>query len=284
VPNLYCMKLIFSVIFFYAVITGCIDQNNDAPQKLLASDYRIFMGTKAWGLAKAINDDDTDAIKEIVKSNKQLINVTDPKYGQSVLALAVINLKLNSVKTLLELGANPNSFNNYNGRTPLIESLDIGEKITKNDPRYLNILLRYGGDPNLSAKQVDYGPGTPSPLNVAASHGNLEYVEILIKAGADLNKNSSSILYSALISRNPDLVIYLLNKRVDFKKPLKIADGTWVTISELLRSWTFDLDSDDYLKKMQIVQFLKDHGIDYRKTKIPDHLYKVYGKDYLHKY
>lgn len=55
-------------------------------------------------------------------------------------------------------------------------------------------------------------------------------------------------------------------------------------ITDDLRNWCFDLGSDKYKKKMQIVDFLRVHGMDYRKTKIPEFYYNTHNKEYLEKY
>lgn len=270
------------LILLIIPLFGCV---NAYSQKLLASDYKIFQNTPAWELAMAINAEDTAKIKQIVNHDKLLMRVVDPKYGQTLLGLAVYKQKYNSVKTLVELGADPNAFNNYNGYTPLMNAIGLGGRSMKNDPRYLNLLLKHGGNPNLASKNTDYGPGSVTPIIIAADAGNLEYVEILERAGVNLFKDESAILFGALTSRNPDLVIYLLNKGFDVKTPMHpFLDGTKTTIASMLRDWRFDLSSVDYKKKMQIVEFLKEHGIDYRKTKIPKEYYKIETKEYLERY
>jgi hypothetical protein len=272
------------------ILFALIDTVNANAQKLLSSDYRIFQKTKGWELAKAVKNDDTVAIKRIIKANKGLVNITDPKYGQSILALAVIDLKFNCVKILLELGANPNAFNDYDGFTPLMEAITNGGRVMPNDPRYLNILLKYGANPNLASKKINkdiYHHHNPvRPLLEAVYAGNVEYTKILVAAGGDLYYDRNAIIYGAMISGQPDIVMYLLSKGFDPKKPIfPDSDPNYPTyIAEQLRDWHFDLGSELYKKKMLLVEYLKKRGIDYRKTKIPDDLYKVYDKNYLDKY
>jgi len=273
------------------LLIGCINNETvDGQQKLLASDYHIFQRTTAWDLAKAVHDDDADKIKQVVRKNKGLVSVVDPTYGQTLLGLAVYNLKFNSAKTLVELGANPNASNNYDGRTPLMEGANIGYNGTDADSRFLILLLKHGGNPNTEQKFIHENTGAGStPLSISCMQGNLEYVKILINAGADINykkdPNEATLMSMATLSKNPDLVLYLLQIGVDFKQPTMIIyGGHKAYITDDLREWRFDIGSEKYRKKMEIVKFLKQHGMDYRKTKIPPYFYEQYDKDFLDKY
>ncbi|MBS1531307.1 MAG: ankyrin repeat domain-containing protein [Bacteroidetes bacterium] len=275
------------LILLVIPLFSCI---NGSSQKLLARDYRIFRGTKAWELAKAIDNNDVAAIKEILAKDKKLTTVVDTMYGQTLLGLAVINMKYNAVQALLESGADPNAFNDYDGFTPLMKAIKNGGKVMPNDRRYLDILLKYHADPNLPSKKINKGIyhhyNPLRPLQEAVSAGNVEYVEILVAAGGDLYFNPSSLMYSAMLSREPDMVLYLLNKGFDPKKPMFLnSDPNYPTsIAEELREWTFDLGSEAYKKKMQIVDLLKKQGIDYRNTKIPNDVALTHDRNYLEKY
>jgi len=233
--------------------------------KPLGTDPRLFQGTIAWDAALVIHDDNSNKVREIVNKNKQLISFTDPYYGETLLAFAVYNQKYNSVKALIDLGADPNKFNNSNGRTPLMEAIRIGNDY-KYHSRYLILLLKHGGNPNLPSKKVDYGPESVSPLIMTCVDGNLEFAKILVEAGADINyhtEGGGTALYSAIISENPDLVYYLLTNGADYKKPFKIVGSPKEYITHALKYWDFDLNSEKYKKKMQIISFLKEHGVDH---------------------
>jgi hypothetical protein len=66
--------------FFYLIVPclmliSCInDDAANSQEQILASDYRIFQGTIAWDLAKAMHQDDSVKIRQLVGKNKQLIN------------------------------------------------------------------------------------------------------------------------------------------------------------------------------------------------------------------
>jgi hypothetical protein len=199
----------------------------------------------------------------------------------------VINKNYQSVKTLLELGADPNMQDLYYGESPLMESVDFDLNGAGSDPRFLKLLLKYDGDPNAEEK----GPekhGRYTPLIFACRTGDLEYVKILVNAGAKINyvnEYGDVALEDALTSVSPSIVIYLLEKGADFKHPLdKTIDGGNIYITDDLRYWCFELGSDAYKKKMQIVDFLKKNGMDYWKTPIPEEYLNDYPKEYLQKY
>ena len=76
----------------------------------------------------------------------------------------------------------------------------------------------------------------------------------------------------------------LIEKKTDFKNTFLVTiNGDTTTFAGLLRNWTFDLNSDDFKIKMEIVNFIKSKQ-DYWKTSIPKHYYNNYSKEYLDKY
>ncbi|HTB32494.1 MAG TPA: ankyrin repeat domain-containing protein [Bacteroidia bacterium] len=260
--------------------------------KLLGVDYRLFQDTPAWELAKAVRDGDTDKIKFDVSKNKTLLSFREPRLGHPLLEMAVMNKNYPSVKMLLELGADPNMQDLDLGESPLMAAANIGIGTVGSDVRFLKLLLQYGGDPNLEENGPQKQGGKRTPLLIACSGGNLDYVKTLVNAGAkinavneyDMSPLSEAMIYVA--ENNPDIVIYLLQKGVDFKRPLykTVPEGENKYITDALREWRFDLGSNDYKKKMQIVAFLKKNGMDYWKTKIPEQFLDLYPKAYLEKY
>ncbi|HTI59096.1 ankyrin repeat domain-containing protein [Mucilaginibacter sp.] len=268
-----------------------VDRSN-----MLGNDYRLFKGTPAWELAKAVQNEDTVKIKQEVSKNRNLLSFTEPKFGQPLLSLAVQHSSYNSVKTLLELGADPNMQSTYSGASAVTEACELGlGGFTHEgaDSRFLQLVLKYGGNPNIeghSKAGSAYGPRrTKSPLSIASQEGNLNYVKILVDAGANVNYNdeygSSPLSLAAEFGLNPDVVIYLIGKGADYKRVFyKTAEGEKKYITDEMRTWLYDLGSEEYKKKMQLVEFLKKNGMDYRKTKIPEEYEKDYSKKYLEQY
>jgi hypothetical protein len=281
------MKPTLILVMLFGFLIGCT--NPDTPvdkNSLLGNDYRLFQDTPAWLLAKAVEAEDTGAIKSEINKNKALLRFGEPRFDQGLLQMAVSNKNYPSVKTLLKLGADPNLQDSYFGESPVISAANL-LTADSSDVKFLKILLKYGGDPNAEAKG-SYKHGGQTPLLVACSSGNLGFVKVLVNAGANVNAaNEYGVkpLTEAVDSSNPDLVLYLLDNNVNYKVPLyKTIEGENKYITDALRHWTFYLNSEEYKKKMRIVEFLKKNGMDYWKTKIPENYLGDLSKDYLEKY
>jgi len=257
---------------FLMVFASCTNRNAIVNKKdLLGSDYRLFQNTPVWELAKSVRDSDVAGIKLNVNKNKQLINTGDEIFGSTLLSMAVYNRNYSSVKTLLELGADPNKTDNYDGTSALMVAAELGAGGRIHpyaDSRYLKVLLKYGGNPNAIQKEVipSHNQNYATPLMFACLSGIFDYVQILVDSGADINyknKHGFSILYAATVSGNPDIILYLLKKGVDFKLPMyTTAKGEKKYILDALKLNQFEKGSEDYKKQMEIISFLNKNGIN----------------------
>jgi ankyrin repeat protein len=243
-------------------------------------DYRLFQSTPAWELAKAVKSGDVKKIKEEVIQKKVLVDYKESRFGHTLLMIAIYNSKCESVKTLLELGANPNLHDTYKGETAVIVAAG------NDDPKYLKLVLEYKGDPN-SIENVFSGPKKrinsmrDSALTAAISpsimaNKNLEKVKLLVEAGADIHYTKKGIIQAALaealILDQMDVAMYLVEKGADYTKPITptVLKGEDVSVLYLLRCSIIDLDSEQYKKKMEVIAFLKTKGLDYDKEPIDD--------------
>ena len=147
------MIKVFSILL---LLSGCVHKDTSTQRaKLLSSDYRLFEKTPAWGLAQAVEKEDTSSIEKIVKKNRRLIDYEDNTYGQTILKIAIYRRKYNSVKKLVELGADPNKQDKTDGESALMKAAQLGGGGIDHpnaDSRYLKILLKSGGDPNATTK------------------------------------------------------------------------------------------------------------------------------------
>jgi ankyrin repeat protein len=272
---------------------------------LLGKDYRLFQGTPVWNLAKAVQDEKVEEIKRIVQEEKVNVDYQDEKFGNTLLMLSVGNQHYNSCKTLLELGADPNKHDNYTGSTALIDAAGI-ENYKDDNTRFLKLLLSHGANPNEeeTGKRQEGNTTRKTPLLVACSDVNqfvspIEKVKVLVESGANVNyKNEFNDfpLAEALMHKHYDVVLYLLQKGADYSLMLFdrgefSKDGKKIYIADLLREHLLPLDSKEYQQKMEVIEFLKQKGIDYRKVPIPDFVVKeakeTYPKnwrEYLEKY
>lgn len=245
-----------------------VDINN-----LIGNDYRLFQQTPIWDLAKAVEDENTAEIEQIISKNKNLIDYPDPKYGNTLLSLAVSNNQLVSVKKLLELGADPNKHDKYEGSTPVIDAC------LSSDPEILKLLLYFGGDPNstqnapLEEDSLLHHERTFA-LRKAAAY-DIRYVKLLVEAGADVNKTDSlyneGALEIAIIQDNFEIALYLLNNGADYKKKMSGTNEIpKVDILYLLRLSIVPLDSKTHSQKIQVIDFLKNKGLNYWTYPIPE--------------
>ena len=245
-------------------------------------DVCRFQGTKAWNLAKAIDDQNIREIRRQVVVLKVPIDTKDRKKLFTPLMYAVFNNDIQSVKVLLELGADPNiptdSISDKGDNSVIIASRysDISIEILK-------LLLKYGGNPNSTEcgrnydMDGDWIPARSSALSCAVSiSGEIEKVKILVEAGANVNNYDGDFqdapLMDALLLDRMNIALYLLEHVADYNykfrscAPSSGGGSRDVDILYRLRQCIYPLDSQEYKDKLKVIKFLKDRGVDYRKS------------------
>ncbi len=273
----------------FCSLMGCHHNQEEEvdKSKLLGNDYRLFRGTPAWPLAKAVESGDTSLIRKEVKEHKINPDYQESQFGKTLLMVSTINSNYNSVKALLELGADPNLKDKYKGSSAMTDAAG------NDDPKYLKLLLTYKGDPSsLEDAPVKEGDLVrETTLNKAISpldENGLQKVKLLVEAGADINySNEGKPAYTrlpiadALTADKMDVVLYLLKNGADYKRGMyKAVDNQEVYILEALRNNILDLNSTAYQKKLEVISFLKSKGLDYYKQPIPDYILKKIKKKY----
>jgi len=286
-----------SCVIYLLAIFSCTYIDRDAPidiSRLVGRDYRLFQKTKAWELAKAVEDEDIDKINTIVKNDTSLINQKEPKYGQTLLMLTVRNQQYRSFKSLLENKANVNIYSDFSGSSALI----IACEKHNCDPVFVIELLLYGAKVNdIEVGERKEGNSTRfTPLIAASGTGNLEIVKLLIQKGANVNyKNeyNESALSASVMTNEYDVALYLLQHGADYSSPIffREQESREMYAIDCLREDFFEIDSPLHKKKMKIVEFLRSKGIEYNDSPIPEYIkekaqkkYPFSWKDYLKKY
>lgn len=255
--------LIFSSFFFMFCTNRNTIVNKD---ELFGYDYRLFQETPVWELAKAVWDEDVDEIEHIVMEEKADINYPEPRFGQTLLMLTIQNNDFKSFQKLLELKANPNLYDESDGRSAII--IASGFNGFNNDGvRFLKLLLKYGANPNdlEIGKRRKGSYQRLSPL-LAASSESLEKVEILIQYGAKINfKNEfgSTALHEAVTNRKYDIVLYLMKNGADYESPLFNRNGQDIYIVDLLKDDNVPLVEEKLEQKEKVIEFLKSKGLKY---------------------
>lgn len=142
------------------------------------AEYRKFKA-----MDDAFRAGDLDALRAAVDDPDSVPNGPMPLAIGNCLEYAIYHSPLQFIRTLLEIGADPNPEDRA-GFPPLIAALSCsrsqpGAPGRPDVAEIIKLLLAFGADPNQRGHN-DY-----TPLHVAAAEGNLAAVEILLEAGAD---------------------------------------------------------------------------------------------------
>jgi ankyrin repeat protein len=276
-----CLILLFALLLFLFLLFN----NRNFPvsgDSFLGSDVRRFQTTKAWELAKAVEDNDLQEIKHQVIDLKVPVDTRDRINDFTPLMFAVFNNNIQSVKALLDLGADPN--------LPNDSISDVGEnsvilacRFSDISVEILKLLLKYGGNPNSTECgrnydiEGDWTPARCSALSYAiSSFEKIEKIKFLVEAGADVNLYNSEYqdapLMNAIVFDRMDMALYLLEHGADanckFERFDKDGTPYYEDILSMLRECYFRLDSQEYKDKLKVIKILKDRGMDYWKTPV----------------
>jgi hypothetical protein len=86
------MRILILGLLISCLLLSCVNRNKPVDKsKLTGGDYRLFQNTPAWDLAKAVQDENEKKINEILAKDPKLINYQEPKYGNTLLELAIMN-------------------------------------------------------------------------------------------------------------------------------------------------------------------------------------------------
>jgi ankyrin repeat protein len=134
---------------------------------------------KASPLADAVRRQDKQAVQALLKK-KADVNATQPD-GATALHWAVYAEDAETTALLIGAGANVNVRNNYG-----VSPLSLAAK--QANPNILGQLMKAGADPN---DKINYINADETPLMHAARAGNVDAVNMLIFAGAQINARES---------------------------------------------------------------------------------------------
>jgi uncharacterized protein len=131
----------------------------------------------------AFHKDDLNALKAAVDEPGIVPNGPMPLVIGTCLEYAIYHSPLSFIRTLLEIGADPNPVD-HAGFPPLIAALSCsrshpGSPARRDVDDMIRLLLSFGADPN------QRGINDCTPLHMAVSERNLTAVQILLDAGAD---------------------------------------------------------------------------------------------------
>jgi len=303
------MKKYVLLISMILCIVGCEKMTRERKvdkSYLTGMDYRLFQDTPAWELAKAVQDEDAEKIKQIVDKNPKLINYQEPIYGGTLLMLTIRNQQMKSFRLLLEHKADINIYDTFSGTSAIINSCGSIECGIK----YVQILIQKGANVNdieIGRRKKDNSTRF-TPLIAASGFGRLDIVKLLVSNKADINymnEFDQTAFSESVMTESYNVSIFLLQHGADYKRPVFYRPdysipsenrdpkdkGKPMYIVDVLREDFFELGTDKYEYKMEIVDFLKSKGINYRAAPIPDYIkkkaqeyYPTTWREYLKEY
>ena len=149
-------------------------------------------------LENAIGEGNPEELRSLVKEKGADVNAKFPWRRYYLLSAAITSGNLEMVRVLLELGANPNTREDFG--YPIIYGA-----AQEGNTEVVRLLIDAGADVDGSAA-----------LWTAIDHGRTEVVRLLVEAGADVNpkdpwNQGSSFRTLAKISGNPEIVQILVD-------------------------------------------------------------------------
>lgn len=272
------------------------------------SNVRVFKTEEFWPLAIAVDKGDVNKIQYFSEKHYDWINKKGSKFDISLLYFAITTEKYESAEALLKVGADPNlRMMKLGGQTALYDASCFSsvDNNANKDPKFVNLLLKYGADPNLYylggedvfSNSTEIGD---SPLIHSIGCG-IEKTRALIDAGAEISHSTfngknvliQSLNYSdldgvGLIQLSYDLI---MAKKIDLHQCIFHSEKNNYCLPDVLRNLIFRLDSEKYKIKRQIIDELTKNGIDYWNTPIPERrldqikrLYPDTWQEYIKKY
>ena len=214
-----------------------------------AGEY--FENVRDRSLAEAGASGSNDTI-DLLLSTGVNIN-THGKDGVTPLIWAFVKQNKSGFEHLLKNGANPN-FQMTDGTSV------VSYAAMHKDVWYITEVLNFGGNPNLENQIRSFTPICYSINSSNALSPRLEQVKILIQAGANLNwknRDGDTPLTLAAIGNQYQMVYLMLKAGAD--PTIKDnSDNTIVSVIGLIRT---DPNSETYLWRTKVIEFLKDKGI-----------------------
>lgn len=228
-------------------------------------EFELFKNTPNWELAKAVKSEDEDAINSILKDKNININLQEPTFGGTILMLAVGNEKLKSARLLLENGANQNIKDIYGNAA--IHEATKSISLKKYAPEMLELLLKFGADPNNISIVINGQDSSSSYLPLMGAIEDIESTKILLNYGANLYYSRNErypIWENLLIQNSPDEITVakylIIDKKMRVPNPIlfTIPDHSPIDIIMLLNRLDFSGDSHRLKIKEEILNYLKE--------------------------
>ena len=262
------VKKIFFVSMCAALlmVSGCAVSSSHGAEN--------YFNGKNLELAIATENGDSDAIRHLIKDEGVDPNKTFARdTGIPVLAWPLRAKNLDGLRALLENGADPNAraYKTVDGRKLGYNNAMV-YAAKMDDPQFLELLLKHGGDPNTR------NSANETLLFQAFISGNQwKNVQVLIENGANVNDSNRGFGDDTVLSWYTgrggfDYAYWLLEHGADPTIPEHVREGSGKTARQLMvEDIYWEITTPDNLpwqKKCQ--QWLADRNIP--RPPMPEHI------------
>jgi len=248
--------------------------NNFSKNSLPGFDFELFRNTPAWELAKVVEKEDSQKISELLKAKNINVDYQEPKFGHTLLMLAVANNKVKAVEILLNNKANPNLISKLNDNAVSIAAENYADVC---DTIIISTLYQFGGNLNFIQnidRNEDNGMRTlvkRTILMIAARNDCFAISKYIVDNGANINDwtyyEGYGAITEAIILDNLRLAKYLIiTKKATIpqyilKRQANISYQSEpekrLTITQLLNEKQFEKGSENYKLREEIYAYLK---------------------------
>jgi len=229
-------------------------------KSMQANDY--FEVKPQLALAEAAASGNTEKLKQLLVEGVQVDG--RGKEGMTALIWAILQQNKKGFQYLLENGADPNiqmTDSNLAASDLTAGNSAMSFAAMHEDPWYLEIVLKHGGNPNLVNPINGLTPIFECIMRSTRSSSRLMHVKMLIAAGANLNfqgKNGETPIIAGATTSSYDLVYAMLEGGAD----PAIKDKWGYTVLSEIRAIHTDPASEQYKWRNKTIDFLKAKGID----------------------
>lgn len=237
----------FRALLMLATVAGLTIMTSSCAGEVKLGDHRLtesFEDVDAIKLVEAAWRGEAGEVERLVEGGVDVNTVGEG--GVTPLMWALQSKNLVGVEALLKAGADPNLYVAAVG-LPAINFVAGGD-----EPEMLDLLLRYGGDPN----NPGGGRISERPLSLAAMQGRMRNASSLLAAGADLNAHDQYKRSAATQTLGPahfELLAYFLEQGYSYDLE-GLARG--VTIRSVPE------DSKAQRWKLQVLEMLRAQGVN----------------------
>lgn len=259
------------IIFFGIIFIQSCNTNKYLP----AFDYKLFNNSPVQELAKAVEQENTEKINDILKDKTINVDYQEPKYGHTLLMLSVANNKIKSIHTLLSNNANPNLTSNNNQDNSVSIAVENYPEIC--DTTILTQLFEYGANANFIQdidRVEDNGMHSivkRSILMIAVRNDCSPIVKFLVNNGANINEytyyNGYGAITESIIHNNLIITKYLIIEKHAYVPTFCYVrnkgetDEERLTITDLLNEAQYDEGTENYELREEIIRYLKSKNL-----------------------